>query len=686
MENSHNNNRYDRPAISFVERHKVKIAMIAAIAVGTFQLGRGGETSSQAESLEADYACEIDPNVRAIVPEPVIHNTHDHENPAVTEAKEKRQPAKSFSLIHNVEQGQTLSDIASCYFKQPELGLLSIQAANPDIKDANKIADGQKITINISSAVTFELDKDISVEQASEITGYPQETLKSINRLEPGEGNLSERVSLPIQRAVIADDRSEIVIVQPGQTLSGIARNAGVPLVALINLNGENYPENPDNIMPGSILLVPASQRSTAEAPPGESPYVAPEVKIKEFLNQYDQLAQQAADKYGLPKDAILAQAILESGYGSSELSISANNFFGIKADSSWDGPIYDKLTLESIDPKQLDAYESARIIEELDDGRLMIEVSQPFRMYSDAAQSFDDYGRKTTGSDFYVDALELDDPYEYIRKLTDDHLPKYATDPEYLIKVFRILDNLNTVRQLPDEEDPDEVEAKGSIERINSIELTLEGYEEFVRNIDRSYMEFASSKSAFNGSTGSPEFKPFEFLTLHFTTLYVNEDGRNNQQPIGNFSPERLIRSMDNQSGDSCCGVQWTIGRDATTYQLTDKDTRTKHNPPYDSVSSGVEIEAVEQDDITKAQYEAAAYLSLYVLVLEDKLKPGVDISSRVVGHGEIREVARELDESLNIRTDFPAQESAAFRAMIEKFIASNDKIIEEIIRLSKG
>ena len=43
----------------------------------------------------------------------------------------------------------------------------------------------------------------------------------------------------------------------------------------------------------------------------------------------------------GVPASITLAQGMLESGYGNSELAKKANNHFGIKCHSSWNGPTY---------------------------------------------------------------------------------------------------------------------------------------------------------------------------------------------------------------------------------------------------------------------------------------------------------------------------------------------------------
>lgn len=55
-------------------------------------------------------------------------------------------------------------------------------------------------------------------------------------------------------------------------------------------------------------------------------------MKREAFIEQIAQLVRKYAPKYGiLVHSPIIAQAILESGGGSSELAIKANNFFGIK-------------------------------------------------------------------------------------------------------------------------------------------------------------------------------------------------------------------------------------------------------------------------------------------------------------------------------------------------------------------
>ncbi|KAB2338946.1 hypothetical protein F7731_00785 [Cytobacillus depressus] len=50
-----------------------------------------------------------------------------------------------------------------------------------------------------------------------------------------------------------------------------------------------------------------------------------------------------------------IAQAILESDFGRSELAVKANNLFGMKVISSWTGQVYKKKTEEIKDGKRIE-------------------------------------------------------------------------------------------------------------------------------------------------------------------------------------------------------------------------------------------------------------------------------------------------------------------------------------------
>jgi len=91
----------------------------------------------------------------------------------------------------------------------------------------------------------------------------------------------------------------------------------------------------------------------------------------QEFINGIYQQAANIYDKYGVLPSLTISQAILESGWGKSELSVKAHNLFGIKADTSWKGQKIKMNTSE---------YYNKKIVDQ-------------FRVYNSNEESIMDYG-----------------------------------------------------------------------------------------------------------------------------------------------------------------------------------------------------------------------------------------------------------------------------------------------------
>lgn len=68
--------------------------------------------------------------------------------------------------------------------------------------------------------------------------------------------------------------------------------------------------------------------------------------KYETYVERYFQSAQKAGDLFKMDPLIILAQGSLESGWGTSNLSVNYNNFFGIttgsaKSNQFWSGGVY---------------------------------------------------------------------------------------------------------------------------------------------------------------------------------------------------------------------------------------------------------------------------------------------------------------------------------------------------------
>lgn len=158
---------------------------------------------------------------------------------------------------------------------------------------------------------------------------------------------------------------------------------------------------------------------------------------VQEFLDLMVPLAVADMKKSGVLASVTLAQAILESGWITSELAVNANNIFGMKAElsdntwpgSTWNGEVYEKETAE-----------------QREDGSYYTVVA-PFRKYQDIAQSVADHSAYLTGA--------LDDNgnlrYEGIKgekdartALTIIKQGGYATSQEYVERLMLRVDKYN--------------------------------------------------------------------------------------------------------------------------------------------------------------------------------------------------------------------------------------------------
>jgi peptidoglycan hydrolase FlgJ len=155
---------------------------------------------------------------------------------------------------------------------------------------------------------------------------------------------------------------------------------------------------------------------------------------VRDFVAKFQALALDVQEKYGLPALAVLAQAALETGWGSYILRVNVNgvkidskNIFNIKAGTTWQGKKGSRDVWEVINGKD-------------------VTVPAWFRVYDSYTESFDNYGEYicnrtlADGTLRYARALsEKDNPIRYVEEV---HRAGYATDPSYAKKVCSIFAN----------------------------------------------------------------------------------------------------------------------------------------------------------------------------------------------------------------------------------------------------
>lgn len=133
-----------------------------------------------------------------------------------------------------------------------------------------------------------------------------------------------------------------------------------------------------------------------------------------DYIGTYKDIAIRKMEEYNIPASITLAQGILESGNGLSELAKKSNNHFGIKCHSSWRGQkVYH------------------------DDDRR----GECFRKYPSAEGSFNDHSKFLTNRGRYEFLFDLrrDDYKAWAKGLKK---AGYATDRKYPKKLISFIEN----------------------------------------------------------------------------------------------------------------------------------------------------------------------------------------------------------------------------------------------------
>ncbi len=132
-----------------------------------------------------------------------------------------------------------------------------------------------------------------------------------------------------------------------------------------------------------------------------------------QYIDQWKDVAQKNMVEYNIPASIILAQGIIESGFGNSDLARKANNHFGIKCHSTWTGGKFYKD----------------------DDAK-----DECFRSYGHAMDSYRDHALFLTSGKRYESlfSLEVTDYKSWAHGLKK---AGYATHPEYAQKLIRVIE-----------------------------------------------------------------------------------------------------------------------------------------------------------------------------------------------------------------------------------------------------
>lgn len=154
----------------------------------------------------------------------------------------------------------------------------------------------------------------------------------------------------------------------------------------------------------------------------------------KDFIERVGKLAVKDMKKNGVLASLTIAQAILESGWGKSGLTVKANALFGIKAGTSWKGKVYSAKTQECFD------------------GATYTTITALFRAYDSWEDSVADHSALLTGSSRYRAVVGERD---YTAACREIEATGYATGLQYANTLIRLIETYDLTEY-------DSTEAKG--------------------------------------------------------------------------------------------------------------------------------------------------------------------------------------------------------------------------------
>ena len=137
------------------------------------------------------------------------------------------------------------------------------------------------------------------------------------------------------------------------------------------------------------------------------------EYTVENYVNKYKEDAIREMHRSGVPASITLAQGILESGRGGSDLARKARNHFGIKCHTGWEGPSF----IQDDDTK-----------------------NECFRKYKTVLESYRDHSEFLSGRSRYASLFELN-PKDYKAWAKGLKKAGYATDPKYPVRLIDIIE-----------------------------------------------------------------------------------------------------------------------------------------------------------------------------------------------------------------------------------------------------
>src|SRR5699024_10023994 len=302
-------------------------------------------------------------------------------------------------------------------------------------------------------------EESVEIEEVEETTKV-EETKKPVvtDKTEKPQKTTAQNKATPkAATASKSSTKQELVLytVKSGDTLNKIANNFGISVSTLVSLNNI---KDKNVIQVGQTLIIRGSKDDLDK--------INQNLTNAEFINIIGEHARKIAKDNNLYASVMVAQAALESGFGSSTLSSAPNyNLFGIKG--SYKGQSVTMLTWEHVNGKD-------------------IYVNANFKKYPSYLESLLDNAyllRNGTNWDSKFYSGTWRENAKSYQDATAWLVGRYATDPAYANKLNNLIATYNLTRfdvpyngevVVPPIEDDKDVEPSTGDQNSNSTTYTV--------------------------------------------------------------------------------------------------------------------------------------------------------------------------------------------------------------------
>lgn len=369
--------------------HPVSHALVVCLLVGALpynggaltqalELDEGANDHRSAWSYQPIQAVETSPPALAL--DPLADQS------AIGGPQSASRGVRSYT----VQRGDTLWSVARRFRLRTE----TLIWAN-DLGESDLLLIGTELVIPPADGVLHRVNPSDTVAELAWYYGSDVEEAIRVNALEPPY--------------IIVVGRK--LLLPNGRMPSQAARNPGAePQATEEQAVAHNSAPTVGEVVAAARTSLPRPFGATAEQ--------------ASFILSAAQAARASQRETGVPASTTIAQAILETFWGSSRLARESNNYFGIKAKER-PGPA---------GVVWLDVWEVV--------GGVNVTRPEPFRAYNTVEESFIDHGRFFRRNSRYAAALAARyDPKQFAHEISR---AGYATDPGYATKLIGLMDRFN--------------------------------------------------------------------------------------------------------------------------------------------------------------------------------------------------------------------------------------------------